>query len=341
MVKSCQKLESGLRVGPEGVCACCLGVIQSPLYWTPEEAATMTITKEMIMEKRKWLFNQLNDPNSDIACKRCKEVYSKPIEQVAFHKIGHVNIAHFTYCQLRCCYCSYTVHDTWFAPMYEVLPILKQFGPQDADHAGGCWVDINGGEPTLLPNVGEFVDYFRSIGSSISFFTNGVRFSQPVYDGLLDGTMAQVIVSLDAGTPATFLKMKARNHYYDVVSNLTQYAKASNSGKGKLVVKYIFHDLNCGDDDIDGFICEMVDIKPKEVWLMVDFFPIGDCYPGQEKMGVYDFSRHIQAYAKMWVKAKKAGVDVRHFLIQECGGSNVPEQKAIMNAVLEAIKLIS
>ena len=336
LVKSCAKLESGLRFGPEGICACCLGVRSSPIYWTPEEAASLTITKQMIMEKREWLLNLLNDPNSDIPCKGCREVYVKHREEVAFHKIGHVNIAHFTYCQLRCNYCSYTQHNMWLAPLYAVLPILRQFGPQDADRLSGCWVDINGGEPTLLPNIGEFVDYFRSIGSSISFFTNAVRFTPSVAEGLRDGTMAQVIVSLDAGTPDTFVKLKGRNHYHHVLYTLKQYSEARR--RGKLVVKYIFHDLNCGDDDIEGFVCTVSEIKPQEIWLMVDFYPLGDLYPGQTEIGVYDFSRHIRAYAKMFLKLKDLKLDVRHFIIQECGGSVVPQQKAIMDAILKTIE---
>jgi len=40
LVKSCPKLESGLRFGPEGVRACQLGPFAAPVYWSTKEAAT-------------------------------------------------------------------------------------------------------------------------------------------------------------------------------------------------------------------------------------------------------------------------------------------------------------
>ena len=49
LVKSCQRLESGLRFGPEGLRACQFGAIASPIYWEAGEAGGLTITKKMVI----------------------------------------------------------------------------------------------------------------------------------------------------------------------------------------------------------------------------------------------------------------------------------------------------
>lgn len=64
-VKSCYKLESGLRLGQEGIHACQLGPFSSPIYFTPEEASLREITKADIIEKRKWIFDLLNSKDAE------------------------------------------------------------------------------------------------------------------------------------------------------------------------------------------------------------------------------------------------------------------------------------
>ena len=44
-VKSCYKLESGLRLGQEGIHACQLGPFSSPIFFTENEASQRKITK--------------------------------------------------------------------------------------------------------------------------------------------------------------------------------------------------------------------------------------------------------------------------------------------------------
>ena len=60
-VKSCYKLESGLRLGQEGIHACQLGPFSSPIYFSEQEAANKKITKQDLIDKRKWIFDLLND----------------------------------------------------------------------------------------------------------------------------------------------------------------------------------------------------------------------------------------------------------------------------------------
>lgn len=311
LVKSCEKLESGLLFGYEGIGACCMGPIVSPLYWSAEEASRTGITKEMIIEKRKWLFQLLNDNRSDISCKRCDWVVTKRHGDVCFTKLGHLNLAHSTVCNLRCGFCGFTKANHFEAAKYDPLPILREFSAEDVEW--DSYVDLNGGEPSLLPDLEEYLDYFASRGTRILLYTNAVRFHQSIYDGLVKGTITWVITSLDAGTPSSFRNLKGRDHFIQVMENLSRYASAGSRGGGMLAVKYVFCDTNCTDDDIAGFSYAMLAIRPQKVWLTFDFIPLGQKPGDQDEVAAHDYSRHIQAYAKMFLFLKKHGLEAVHF----------------------------
>lgn len=311
LVKSCRKLESGLRLGQEGIHACQIGPFCSPLYWSGDEASQIKITREMIAEKRKWLFQILNDDHSDIPCKQCHMVRTKPYEDVDFTRLGHVDLAATTICNLRCSFCGYTVHNSFSKAKYDALAILREFTEEDIEWDSA--VDFNGGEPTLLRDLDDYIDYFNSRRIRVFLYTNAVKYKQSIYDGLVNGSIRWVCTSLDAGSPSSFLRLKKRDYFLQVLENLTRYAYAGGQGGGKLAVKYIFCDDNCSDDDVAGFTYAMLAIRPQKIWLTFDFEPL-HCLPADSQdFGDYDYSRHIAAYTKMYKLMKKHGLTAGHF----------------------------
>lgn len=311
LVKSCPKLESGLRLGQEGVLACQLGPFSSPLYWTAEEAAKLKITREMIAEKRKWIFDLLNDDHSETSCKHCHMVHMKPLSEVRFDQLGHIDLAATSTCNLRCNFCDYTLKDSFAEAKYNALDILRLFLPEDVvwDSA----VDFNGGEPTLLKDFDDYIDYFASRRIRVFLYTNAVIYRQSVYDGLAKGTIRWVCASLDAGTPSSYDKIKKSKRFNDVLDNITRYSHAGSLGGGQLSVKYIFCQDNCGNDDITGFSYAMLAIRPQEVWLTFDFEPLHYLPGDQADFGGYDYTSHIAAYAKTYVMLERHGLRPVHF----------------------------
>lgn len=311
LVKSCPKLESGLRLGQEGIHACQLGPFSSPIYWTATEAAKTTITREMIAEKRQWIFDLLNDEDSETPCKHCHMVVLKKPEDVRFDQLGHIDLAATTTCNLRCNFCGYTQFDSFAEAKYDALAILRLFSPEDV--VWNAAVDFNGGEPTLLKNFDHYIDYFASRRIRVFLYTNAVIYRQSVYDGLANGTICWVCASLDAGTPSTYDKIKKSKRYATVLETITRYAHAGDLGGGQLSVKYIYTHDNSGDDDVLGFVYAMLAIRPQEVWLTFDFDPLcnlpGDC----ADFGGHDYSQHIAAYAKTYITLQKHGLEAIHF----------------------------
>ena len=337
LVKSCPKLENGLRLGQEGIHACQLGQFSSPIFWTAEQVAKLNITREMIQERRRYIFDLLNDKESETPCKQCHMVELKPMSEVRFDQLGHIDLAAATTCNLRCNYCGYTKTDSFAEAKFDALSILKVFAPEDV--VWDAAVDFNGGEPTLLKNFDDYIDYFTSRRIRVFLYTNGLTYRQSVYDGLINGTVRWVCTSLDAGLASTFKNQKKSTRFIDVLENVTRYAHAGNQGGGRLAIKYIFCADNCSDDDINSFAYQMLAIRPQQVWLTFDFEPVADLLGDCEDFGGYDYTGHINAYAKLFILLKKHGLIAEHFAERHL--ANVSRQgKMLLDQALKAIEAL-
>ena len=330
IVKTCSKLESGLFLSIEGLRACSRGALMPQMFCSAEDVSGGIVTKNFIIEKRKQYIRMLNDDHSEMDCKRCLMVEHKRYGDISFSRLGHVDLQHYSICNLRCAYCAYTRDDMHFPPQYDALAVLQLFSSDEVEW--NAHVDFAGGEPTLLENLEDYLAFFRTRRIRVLMHTNAVRFHQAIYDGLADGSLYWVTTSVDAGTPSTFKGLRGRDRYLQVLENLSRYAVAGSKGKGMLSVKYIFCDSNCGDDDIAGFAYAMLALRPQKVWLTFDFTPM---FLHQTN---HDYSRQIGAYAKMYLLLKKHGIEAFHYY-KEAIATVCQEGRDIMNQVLSAIEI--
>lgn len=338
IVKSCQRLESGLRFSTEAIYACNIGAASfPPPHATAEEARRKPVTKAFLIEKRQQLFEMLNDETSDIFCKKCAFVIEKPFREVRFDQLGHLDLAHYTTCNLRCSFCSYTVEDNFVPAQYDALKILEEFSPEDSQW--DALVNFNGGEPSLLKDLKQYLDFFATNRIRILLYTNAVRYRQEIYDGIHSGIIPWLVVGLDAGTPSTFDSMKKSTKFQTALDNITRYAHAGSSGRGSVAVKYVFCKDNSSLDDALGFAYAMLAIRPQKIWLTVDYTPpIPDSdvrydFEKQALMGGYDYTPLIEAYAQTYATLKRHGVDAVHY-VEQHGFSATP----VGSRVFERIK---
>jgi organic radical activating enzyme len=318
VVKSCSKLESGLRFGPEGIRACQLGPFAAPLYWNEEEAAGLSVTKDMIINKRMQLFEKLNDDHSELICKKCSMMVEKKFEDVDFTRLGRIDHAPRTICNLRCNFCGFTQAENagdekngFIESQYESLKFLRVF--DEADVLWDSAVDFNGGETSLMKNLGEYLDYFRKMKITILCFSNAVKYSEPMAQAVRDGVIQWLVVSVDAGSSSTYFRTKKLDVYPKVLENLSKYASMGSGQGGSLAVKYIFTEDNCSDDDVFGFVYAMLAIQPQKIWLTFDFTPFGVISPDSEDFLDFDFSKQMKAYAKMYLAFRKHGLEPVHY----------------------------
>jgi wyosine [tRNA(Phe)-imidazoG37] synthetase (radical SAM superfamily) len=329
IVKTCCKLESGLNLSIEGIRACTRGALMPPLFCSAEEILEGVVTKDFIVANRKEYIRMLNDNQSDMDCKRCLMVEQKRYGDLSFSRLGHVDLQHYSICNLRCSYCAYTRDDMHYPPRYDALAVLRLFAQEDVEW--NAHVDFAGGEPTLLENLEEYLAFFRNRRIRVLMFTNAVEFHQAIYDGLEDGSIYFVTTSLDAGTPPTYKTLRGRDKYLQVLENLSRYAEAGSKGTGMLAIKYIFCDSNCSDDDIAGFINALLAIRPQQVWLTFDFSPLF------LRQTDHDYSTQIEAYAKLYLLLKKHGIEAFHYYKEAIATVSL-EGRDIMNRILSAIE---
>ena len=328
IVKTCPKLESGLNLCINGIRACTRGALMPPLFCSAEEIAQGKVTREFIAEKRKEYLRMLNDDSSEMDCKQCLMVEQKRYGDISFLRLGHVDLQHYSICNLRCSYCAYTRDDVHLPPDYDALAILNLFAPDEVEW--NAHVDFAGGEPTLLENLAEYLEFFRARRVRVLLYTNAVIFHQAIYDGLADGSIYWVTTSLDAGTPSTYRSLRGADHYLQVMENLSRYAVAGSLGKGMLSVKYIFCASNCGPDDVAGFAYGMLALRPQQVWLTFDFAPMFLRQSG------HDYTAQIEAYAQMFLLLKKHGIEAFHYF-KEAIATVSQEGKDIMDRLMAAI----
>ena len=77
-----------------------------------------------------------------------------------------------------------------------------------------------------------------------------------------------LFVSLDAGTPETYMKIKNRDNFGKTLNNLRLYKQQG----GNIYLKYIVLDSNISESDLMGFIKIAEEIQPMAVDINIDTF---------------------------------------------------------------------
>jgi MoaA/NifB/PqqE/SkfB family radical SAM enzyme len=150
-------------------------------------------------------------------------------------------------CSLNCVWChsaEYNESHNTIIPKDNLFAIAK-FAKE------WCVKSIHvfgGGEPLMHPDLGAFLIYANSLGLEVGLITNGV---------LLDGKMAATIVStcrwigisVDAGTPKTYMKVKGTKDaglFDKVLGNIERLCWYRNNFKStcSICAKFLLHPLN-------------------------------------------------------------------------------------------------
>jgi pyruvate-formate lyase-activating enzyme len=202
----------------------------------------------------------------DPSCEGCP--YLKTSEWPAGeHSVSWLGITHFNTCNLECEYCWLQWAD--YSPRkpgskdpkaYPIFPIVKELvdtsllSPKALIDWGG------GGESTLLPDFDDTFYLLDEYGTTQWLHTNAVRVPRSLETGSLRSPV-RVLCSLDAGRPETYVAMKVRDRFAQVLENLKIYSRAG----AYIAVKYIVTERNAGLDELDAFFDVMRDLRPNEI----------------------------------------------------------------------------
>lgn len=247
MTHYCPRLYDGLVFDLDSITPCCHGVKYTPPK-VPYAGGRFPL--EEILTSRKSAENQL--PIGP--CQGCPHVQCGESPSLKFIGFKYITFDHFYLCNNRCKYCSTWNHS--YEEGYKLANVVREMDEcslfnQKATFSWG------GGEPTLLDEFDDLLGFLHSKGYHQFVNTNGVRYSNSLANSLYE-YKTELQVSIDSGTPETYLAMKGRDYFSEVVGNLTKYASC-----GDVLLKYIVTNSNCEDKDLQGFleVCLKTGIK--------------------------------------------------------------------------------
>jgi molybdenum cofactor biosynthesis enzyme MoaA len=292
---SCDWLEGGLTFNLRRLHVCCVSHHKGkgwPRYCDYDGGA---IPEAVIRQVRQEIKDKLNT-TGEPRCAGCPRLRRKKWGQPT-HLVNLINFSHFKQCNLRCnyCYLQRKAHQSSarIAP-YDVLPVLRSLIDQ-GQLAPDAIVYWGGGEPVLLKHFDEIVDLLAQHGTSQGINTNGTVYSPTIYRHLCHNAKLRIVISLDAGSRETFMKIKGVDVFDKVCENLKVYAAG---GRNNVSLKIVFTNDNANSADVRGILQALAQTKVPRLILDVD---TEDSSPND---------RVIQAMAELRRGALRQGVNV-------------------------------
>jgi pyruvate-formate lyase-activating enzyme len=127
-------------------------------------------------------------------------------------------------------------------------------------------ITFGNGEFFARGDADEILEYLEDKSVKVSFITNASIYSETLMRMIRIGRVNSFMCSLDSGTRETYIKVKNRDFFDKVTTNIKKYVA---EGLQNLYLKYILlPDVNDNTKDIEGFIdiakqtCAKIHIAP-------------------------------------------------------------------------------
>ena len=264
----CDFFDQALVFYPESISPCCIGVDVPPPQM-PFSGGELSIDTYQA-----WLreLNQLNQ-TSEGPCRGCRYLRLMEGKKEIESQFRTVTLGNYHPCNAKCSFCSCWKVDPKTKQYYSLTKPVVQMIEKGMMHKEAIFT-WSGGEPTILDEFPALAQYIAAKGFKQSILSSGIKFSPELAELLtLGNTTLQV--SLDSGTPETYLKFKGRDVFYRILENLERYA--SNSvAKKNITLKYIMCNETCEDNDIEGFIALCKKLKIQNVSLSPEIYESKD-----------------------------------------------------------------
>lgn len=281
-------------------CCSLAGTYQLP-FITSYSASPCDNYFNYVNNNRKYIDMLQNDVSRPQYCNQCKYLkFGNWAQYVAFNEIS---FSIESPCNYNCIYCGEddgvyggcALDDgTTMKAALDFLRYCKETGKLDAFTE--VW--LAPGEPALHPMLEEILEVIGDYHCTIA--TNASIYSEAIASVLKRGR-SELRVSIDAGTPETYAKVRgvAPRMFGVVRENLLRYAKLCSDA---VELQYIIlPGKNTADADIDSF-CELAAQVSNRVLISRDRNHIGDI--DQSAAG---------AIVKMQRKLKAVGIQTRLF----------------------------
>ena len=237
-------------------------------------ATDVETTLSNFIDARLRLINEgyTSDEEYSLGCRKCARYQKK--EWAVSQQILYVNLSMYpSPCQCKCFYCkvhseSQAIADPLIKERYEHLFDLIDYAKRTGVIAPNAAWQISCGEIAIHPYKNRIMDLIR--GQRVTFYTNCFIYDEQIAENLRVNSGSAINLSIDAGTPETWMKVKGVDNFEDVMMNLTQYYVAGNK-PGQITLKYIvFPGINDSEEDYISVIEIMKVLKVKHLTISRD-----------------------------------------------------------------------
>ena len=192
------------------------------------------------------------------SCKHCMMLRKRDWDaECPPRKFKYVLFSNWYACNSACRYCwkdgkNFLIKDveknSQINPndTYDILPIVNDLIAKDL-LTEDATIDFAGGEPTMYYKFNDALKMFIDAGiHKIIIHTNAIIYSEQTERAIREG-IAEVLVSVDAGTKTVHQKVKRVVSYDRVMENLARYCQAkkpenANKVRSKFVIVPDFND---------------------------------------------------------------------------------------------------
>lgn len=266
---SCDWLQNGIDFELNSIEICCFRCHSGGgrLLLSPVENGT--INYGLLFDFRNDLIQENKQGKINSKCKDCFNLkksnwLEKPV-------IKYIHFNHWTYCNSDCEYCYIKKEESLKKGMqnYKALPILKEIlSKVEFDPDGE--ITFAGGEPTLLDEFDEIIEYLLEIGAKkIIVHSSGIKYS-PVLEKAIKEQRLQIVISPDSGCENTYRKIKNINQFDTVWENTKKYANFQTADEN-VISKYIFvPSVNDNQTELLSFVHKVNDANVKTIVIDIE-----------------------------------------------------------------------
>lgn len=255
-------INSAIHVDKRPVTLCCENLPGVPLSDDP------AITYGQLFVLRSQLVadgvSDAKDTRTDVFCKRCFNYQQE--DWACRPLISHVNLSVYpSPCQSRCCYCGVRNNSAMYGNKslmespevklaYDRLFKLIDYGQKNGFIFPDATYQVSCGEITIHPYKRQIMELTR--GKTTTYYTNAFQYDADIGRELHCNPDTKINLSIDAGIPETWHKVKGVNNFDQVISNLVHYYQDSIQ-PGQITLKYIV--LPGVNDTLEDY-CSIVEI---------------------------------------------------------------------------------
>lgn len=226
-----------------------------------------------LLQRKIKLIKKINQDKNYI-CRKCYRIkkYDR-IEKKDF-STKTISLSFDKTCNLRCSYCFMSSPETRKLLIRDakhkehvrkkVMEFLDAIPESSLDAIG--WT---GGEPFLLPGFDAFYSKLVSLkASELTIFSNVTIYRENVHIKNFSHSI-KIMCSIDSGTRETYLKIKGKDYFDNVIENIKKYCAIEQDN---IRVKYLFCKENSNHKEIDSFMNIMKQCNVKHIYISLNDF---------------------------------------------------------------------